>query len=79
MERAFAGFEALPPPNGDARHWTEVLGVGRSASQDDIERSYRHRALNLHPDLGGSSEAMAELNAAVVQARNAGPIHGERS
>ena len=69
VDAAFRGFEALPAP-GAARHWTEVLGVPDSASGEQVDCAYRDRARKLHPDNGGSNEAMAELNRARDEARN---------
>lgn len=69
MERAFAGFAALPAPGAakSARSWREVLGFTPMDKPDktNIEVHYRSRARDRHPDApGGSNEAMAELNAA---------------
>jgi hypothetical protein len=60
MDRAFTGFVALPAPKSC---W-EILGVPQGAGQDVINRAYRTRAKEAHPDNGGSNTAMAELNAA---------------
>jgi hypothetical protein len=60
MEKAFEGFAALPSP----KHWSEILGVPRNAGADAITAAYRDRARKAHPDAGGSSAAMAEINAA---------------
>lgn len=61
LEQAFAGYAALPPAAEDC--WT-VLGVGRDASRDQIDAAYRQKARHQHPDVGGTHEAMAALNAA---------------
>lgn len=67
LERAFTGFDALPPPQQQVRApkaWWEVLGVVSNATREQIEAAYRERAKRAHPDAGGSHAAMAELNAA---------------
>jgi len=38
-----------------------VLGVRWDASQEEIQKAYRHKAKILHPDTGGSAEAFSEL------------------
>lgn len=60
MRRAFQGFVALPAP----RSPFEILGVSPAASIDEIERAFRAAARKAHPDAGGSTARMAELNAA---------------
>lgn len=67
LERAFTGFDALPPP----RTWREVLGFKRDAriSLDDAERAFRSKAHLHHPDKGGSTIAMAEITEAIAAAR----------
>lgn len=62
VSEMFAGFEALPPPRSD--HWSEVLGVYRTASVDDINLAYRRKAKDAHSDTGGSDAAMSRLNVA---------------
>lgn len=74
LERAFAGFQALPPPDAvvtpAARSCWKILGVAPGASDEEIDAAYRQRAKDLHPDAGGTAEAMAELNAARARAKN---------
>jgi hypothetical protein len=64
MRRAFQGFVALPAP----RSPFEILGVEPDASLDEIERAHKRQARTAHPDAGGSTARMAELNAARDQA-----------
>lgn len=58
MERAFQAFEALPAPKSP---W-DVLGVPKGSSREDIDRAYKAKAKTMHPDAGGSTAGMAELN-----------------
>lgn len=60
MERAFSAFEALPAPKSC---W-ETLGIPPRSTKDQIEAAYRGKARAAHPDTGGSTAAMAALNAA---------------
>ncbi len=69
VDQAYTGFAALPPPERTETPWWEVMGV---SEQDDlwwIEAVYKKKAKELHPDAGGSDQAMAELNRAIEQAR----------
>jgi hypothetical protein len=67
MERAFAGFAQLPAP-GARKHWSAVMNVPRDASRHDVECAYKRLAKKHHPDNGGSTELMAEPNAAKAEA-----------
>lgn len=68
LDRAFTGFTALPSP-GAARHWREVIGVPATVrDMPSVRIAYRRRASDLHPDKGGSHDAMVELNAALQAA-----------
>jgi len=73
MERAFAGFTALPPPEGSQpkRPWYVVLNYSEDPearadlSVEEIEARFKTLAKRRHPDVdGGSTELMAELNEA---------------
>jgi hypothetical protein len=48
-----------------------VLGVERGADATTIQRAYRRLAWRHHPDRGGSTARMRELNAAYVRLRAA--------
>lgn len=67
VRAAFKGFAALPP--GSAEDWREVLGVGPGADLSEAESAFRRAARSAHPDLGGSTDKMARLNAAIAAAR----------
>lgn len=75
IERAFTGFDALPPPPPPPSCW-QVLDLPPTATRDEIERAYRAKAKSAHPDTGGSTAAMAELNRARTEALTA--IEGHR-
>ena len=64
LERAFTGFDALPPP----RDWRKILNLNGNVSIEAIRESYRTLAKHRHPDHGGTIEAMVELNAALSEA-----------
>jgi hypothetical protein len=42
----------------------DILGVKRGATLDEIKTAYRRLSKERHPDLGGTNEAMSELNTA---------------
>ncbi len=72
VRAAFRGYAALPPPSssGSGRHWTSVLNLKVSATNDEIKAAYRRKAPLCHPDQpGGSHDKMSELNAALEQAK----------
>jgi hypothetical protein len=62
VKATFRGFLALPAPA--EKHWSEVLGVVRTATVDDVEKAFKRLLPLAHPDRGGTNEAMAELNVA---------------
>jgi len=69
LDRAFTGFAALP----SRASWSEVLMVPATATRAQIEAAYRSLSKKLHPDVGGSHEEMAALNAAYEEAKDARP------
>lgn len=46
------------------RDYYEVLGVGKSASADEIKKAFRRAAVEHHPDRGGDETKFKELNEA---------------
>lgn len=46
------------------KDYYSVLGVKADASKEDVDRAFRNQARKLHPDGGGSEEAMKTLNEA---------------
>lgn len=79
VERAFAGFAALPPGSSGVaggpvkRSWREVIGgvwPALASSELLAIAKARHRAAiaEAHPDRGGDHTRAAELNAAMAEA-----------
>lgn len=62
----FGGFGDFGGPRGGAKDVDttklyKIMEVEKTASQDDIRRSYKKLALKKHPDRGGSQEEFQEL------------------
>lgn len=65
LERAFTGFDALPPP----RSCWDVLGLKPAATRQDIEAAFRTLAKRYHPDaLTGDAEKFKEIATAKEEA-----------
>jgi hypothetical protein len=65
LERAFTGFNALPPP----KSWREILGLNEACSLGKARRAYYSLMQANHPDNGGDHERAVELNLAYQRAR----------
>ena len=65
---------ASNPDTGEVDAARSLLGLGRTASRDDIIEAHRNLLIRVHPDRGGSSEAVHRANAArdLLLARLAG-------
>lgn len=68
VRAAFRGYAALPPPSS-RRAWWDVIQCRQDTPLAVIESQYKRLAHDFHPDKGGSAAKMAELNAAIAQAR----------
>ncbi len=67
----FTGFTALPAPGAaHSQQWWVVLGLPQTASEDDIQSTYRRKAMELHA-AAASDKEKAELNVARDQALKA--------
>lgn len=60
VRATFTGFQALPAPKG--KHWRDILKAGERPTLETINANYKRLSRERHPDHGGTSEAMAELN-----------------
>lgn len=47
-----------------SKDYYKILGLSKSASQDDVKRSFRELAHKHHPDKGGDAEKFKEINEA---------------
>lgn len=46
------------------KNYYHILGVNQYASDEDIKKAYREKSLLVHPDVGGDTDLMIELNEA---------------
>lgn len=73
LERAFTGFNALPPKSA-SKTWWELLGYQQKPGNavwdwEGIVAQYKSLAKKYHPDAGGDTEMFQLVNNAYQQAR----------
>ncbi|KAF7132925.1 hypothetical protein RHSIM_Rhsim09G0140700 [Rhododendron simsii] len=56
------------PKKSDNSKYYEILGVSKSASQDDLKKAYRKAAIKNHPDKGGDPEKVQSFFKELAQA-----------
>ncbi len=71
LEAAFTGFQALPSPTSTDRSWWDVLECRADSLLETVQLNYRRLARDHHPDNGGSTARMSEINAAWNEAKKA--------
>lgn len=62
VRASFQGFIALPSPG--PRHWSDILGLPKTAKKADIDSAVRKLMIQHHPDMGGDQDKAAEINRA---------------
>lgn len=70
LERAFTGFMALPMPE-TKKHWKEILGFQGTTIKitiKEVRERVRYLSFKNHPDRGGDTNEMAEINRAAREA-----------
>ncbi|MEA3033515.1 MAG: hypothetical protein QOH86_1531 [Sphingomonadales bacterium] len=71
VRQTFKGFTALPAPPR-RKPWRAVLQLPAGpVTRQQVDAAYRALAAAAHPDTGGSTDRMAELNAAHDEGRRA--------
>lgn len=63
FKKIFRIREALPPQM-DEKEARDILGLGKKATEKDVQEAYRRMIAKNHPDQGGSAYMASKLNEA---------------
>lgn len=69
LEQAMSGFAALPEASKPDDWWI-MLGVARQSPAAVVKAAWRFKVSQAHPDVGGSADEMAKINAALERAES---------
>ena len=63
-EEMGGGRPGGPKKDVDTQKYYDLIGVEKTASQDEIKKAFRKKALKEHPDKGGDPEKFKDLSVA---------------
>lgn len=58
-------FGRMPKKSDNTRYYN-VLGVSKTASQDELKKAYRKLAIKNHPDKGGDPEKVLSYSSLLI-------------